>query len=133
MKLSNWSYLFSIFLFCGPLLLIIWKRQERILKKYEFALLFATLVSMPIGASEFFALKWRAWQYNKDSILPIRVGGQIESYIFLAAVIWLVGSVTLILSVKQDKKLKNTARQGSKQKLRSIKKLLLGRTAHATR
>jgi lycopene cyclase domain-containing protein len=104
MKLSQFSYLLSIILFCGPLILLIWKREARILKKYELALFVSVLVSMPIAVGEFYALKWQAWAYYPNSVLNVRLGGQLESYLFLTAVIVLVGSVTLVLATRVDKK-----------------------------
>lgn len=114
MKLSQLSHLLSIVLLCGPLLLIVWKKQERVLKRYELSLLVAILVSMPIAMGEYFAFKWKAWAYNPNEVLHLRIGGQIESFVLLIGVMWLVGSVTLIYALKIDKR----NRQKTKSKLK---------------
>lgn len=122
MKLSNLSYLFSIVLFCAPLLLITWKREGRILKKYELTLLAVIIVSIPISASEFFALSWKVWKFGSEAVLPIRLGGQIETHIFLVAVIWLVGSIILILATWQDKR-QQALKRKNKQAVRVVKQI----------
>lgn len=103
MKITHLSYLFSILLFCGPILLLVWKRHARILKRYELAILIAIVISLPVATAEAYALKWHDWAYHKSAVLGIRIGGQIESYVFLIIVVALVGSVTLVLANQVDK------------------------------
>lgn len=97
MKLSNFEYLLSIFLFCVPVALIVWKLYGSLLRKYKKVLLLTILVSLPIGLAEGFALRWGAWAFNPDSVIGFRVGGQIESYLFLVGVIVAYGSIVLVL------------------------------------
>lgn len=113
MKLSQLSYLFSIIIFCGPILLLIWKREARILKKYEITLLATVIISLPIAVAEFFALKWGAWKYFPDGVLDFKLGAQLESYLFWIAFILMAGSITLILAAKQDKQFRAKRRKNS--------------------
>lgn len=70
---------------------------------------------MPIALGESYALKWQAWAYYPDAIIHLRFGGQLESFVFLAAVIVLVSSVTIVLAEKIDTKAKVTHKLKSKK------------------
>ena len=95
-------YLFSIILFCGPCLLILWKRDGRVLKRYELVLLIMVAISLPVAISDYFAIRWQAWSYNPATTLNIRFPGELESYLFSAAVTVLIASATLILARQVD-------------------------------
>ena len=72
---------------------------------------------MPIALGESYALKWQAWAYYPDAIINLRLGGQLESFAFLAAVIVLVSSVTIVLAEKIDTKAKVTHKLKSKKQI----------------
>lgn len=118
MSLYNFSYLFSIILFCAPVALIVWKLQGRVLKKYELAILVTIIVSLPIVVAEHYALKWKAWEFNPDAVINFRIGGQIESFIFLSSVIIAYGSIVLLLAELVD----HRGRKKKKLKTRTNRK-----------
>jgi len=94
--MPHFEYLFSILLFCGPILMIIWRLQERILKKYELVLLIVVLLSLPFSLTEFYALKWGVWEYYPNHVFNVRFFAESETFVFSIAVTLLTASLTLI-------------------------------------
>lgn len=59
-------------------------------------------ISLPFTLAEYFALQWRAWAYYPDQVLPIRVGAQVETFVFTGMVILVVAFTTLIHASRID-------------------------------
>lgn len=100
--MNRLTYLFSILLFCGPALFIIWKNGERVLKKYEVLLFYIILISIPVTFTDYFALKWGAWYYYPAHTLNVYFLTELETYIFTAIVALGVASAMLVFAARID-------------------------------
>ncbi|MBI5906577.1 lycopene cyclase domain-containing protein [Candidatus Saccharibacteria bacterium] len=103
MKLEQYTYLLSIMVFVGTPLLVKWKRAKKELKRYEIILLILVLLSILFTTTDYFALKWGAWHYNPERTFNKQVATEIETYIFAAAVCFIVASATLTFAVYEDR------------------------------
>jgi hypothetical protein len=103
MKLSQLTYIFSVILFCGPVLLFLWEKDRRILKKYELILFIMILISLPVAATEYFAMRWRAWFYYPDKTLNIQFGAQLDTYFLGMAIFVMMAALTLVFAANVDK------------------------------
>lgn len=103
MKISQLFYLLTILVFGGLGNYILWKRYGKILKKHiKFILLFST-ISVIFAYWDAVALRWKAYQYNPDHTLYIRIfGGELETYIFMIVIAAGVCSATIIYADKED-------------------------------
>lgn len=106
-------YFLSIVLFCGPLLLIGWKREIPIFRKYERTVVLLVGISLPFaGIADYVAIRWQAWQFSATSTSNIYFLTLPESYLFSAAVTLLVSLVTLTWAQQVDRRSKRpTARR----------------------
>lgn len=95
-------YLLSIILFCGPLFGILWLFAHKKLQRYSRVLLVMLGLSLLLGASDYFAIRWRVWDFSAASSLNLRPFGEIESYVFSAAVTICLASITLLLAERVD-------------------------------
>jgi len=116
MKLSQFTYLLSVVLFCGPIMFLVWKRNAKLLKKHELALLILVAMSIPIALTDWVAIRWGAWEYLPQGSLQIQYGAEVESYFFAIFVTVLVASITLVKASRVDKKL------SQKSKLEAFKR-----------
>lgn len=80
-----------------------WRRDERILRKYEQVLLIIGFLGVPFAICDWFALHWKAWGYGSTSTLNIHVGTEIETYLFSAAIFFAVAAATLIGIARTDR------------------------------
>src|SRR5579872_39445 len=121
--MQHLEYLFAIFLFLGPAMLVIWRLNARLLKKYEIVLIVLTTISTIGSLTEYYALKWGAWAYFANHTLNLRFYAEIESFVFSACIILSVGMVTLVGASLIDKKqLKHPSKKRYSKKNGSIKK-----------
>lgn len=104
MTLESFSYLATIVIFGGTGAFGFYKREHKLLKKYEWVLLIMLAISLPLVVTESFALKWGAWQYNPDKVLDLHLlGTQIESYLFLPVVCFVLVAATLTYAAREDR------------------------------
>lgn len=104
MELEKLSYLLSVVVFGGSAAFALYKREYKILKKYEWVVLGILAISLPLVVTEAFALRWGAWQYNPAKVLNLHfLGTQIESYAFLPVVCFCVAVATLTYAGREDK------------------------------
>jgi lycopene cyclase domain-containing protein len=105
MKYSQLHYLFSIILFCGPVFLLALRRHERLLKKSELIFLILIAISIPYaGLADYVALHTGAWFYSAHGSFDIQFGAELESYLFVMALIVVYGSTTIVLANRIDRK-----------------------------
>lgn len=109
--MSHLAFLLSILLFCGPIALLIWHREQRMLKKYELVLLIMIVLSVIfVGPADFYALRWGAWKYGADVTSDIYLLTLPETYLFGIAVTGIVAAVTLVFAAQIDRQHRLTAR-----------------------
>lgn len=97
----------------GPCLLVIWKRDRRILKRYELVLLTVVAISIPVTMADWYAMKWGAWEYNPANTVNIHFPAELESYFFSLAVSATIASCTLVLARQVDLKSNKRAKKRS--------------------
>jgi lycopene cyclase domain-containing protein len=101
----HFMYFLSIALFCGPILLIGWKRELSLFKKYERTVVILVAISIPFaGIADYIALHWQTWQFSADSTSNVYFLTLPESYVFSAAVTLLVSLVTLSWAQQADRR-----------------------------
>lgn len=115
--LHHLTYLFTILFFVGTALLILWSRDERILRKYELVILAITAISIPFAALDWFALKWHAWYYYPANTLNIHILTEVETYLFGAGVTCVTACATVVFAARIDRE----ASAPKKSKRRSLR------------
>lgn len=143
MSSSHFLYLLSIALIGLPVLLTIWLKNERVLKKHEMVLLILIIIGFAYGSTEYFAIRWNAWHYFPNHVLGLLFGAQIETYLVGVVGVAIISSTTLVLITAQDRdirlrhlllKRRANARHKAKTKKRHAKsRRVYARTAKATR
>ena len=111
------AYLLSILIFCGVPLILVWRYERRILKRYELLILSVMFIGVLYAASEYFALQWQAWRYNPDRIFDIRIGAEIETYVLGGGTFSLISAATIVFAALVDRRRGAT----KKEKRHSIK------------
>ncbi len=129
--MNHLSYLATIFVFCGTALLIIYKRQGRILRKHEQLLLLMMALGVPLAAVDYFAIHWGAWNYSAGSTLNIRFATEIETYLFSAGIFATVAAATLVWATQTDAANTRNKRKSKRQSPKSRR--IYARTAKAAR
>jgi len=106
---GNLSYLFSVFIFTLPVILIEWIFFFHILKKQTFSLLITIIAGLVlVSLSEPLGLYMRVWQYGVKTTLPtFFLGTKLEAYVYVVFGSIAVGSAVLIGAFYEDKKSKN--------------------------
>lgn len=66
--------------------------------RYGRVLLVMLCLSLVLGTSDYFAIRWQVWDFNPASSFNIRPLGELESYIFSAGVTLCLASITLLLA-----------------------------------
>lgn len=102
--MNHLTFLLSIPIFCGPALLLIWRREQRVLKKYELVILIMVLLSILfVGPADFSAIHLQAWQYGAGVTSGIYLLTLPETYLFGMAVTAIVAMVTLVYTTRIDR------------------------------
>ena len=134
MKLTNFIYLFSILLFTGPIILKLWRRESKILKRYEWVVIIIVAMGTCWAAFDIFSLRWNLWYYYPAQNLNIRFGTVLETYIWAAVVSFIIAAVTLVYAQSLDRKAVQTnARKNSKKRQPKLKPRRVFGAAGATR
>jgi len=103
--MAHLTFLLSILVMCGPIALLIWRSQERVLKKYEIVLLAMIALSVPfVGPADYYAIHWHAWQYGASVTSGIYFLTLPETYLFGIAVTGIVAMVTLVFAERVDRR-----------------------------
>ena len=103
--MAHLTFLLSILVTCGPIALLIWRRQERVLQKYEVVLLAMIVLSVLfVGPADFYALHWHAWQYGASVTSDMYFLTLPETYLFGIAVTGIVAMVTLVYAERIDQR-----------------------------
>jgi lycopene cyclase domain-containing protein len=101
--MARFSYFFSILLFCGPALIILWLKYHRIIEKYKTALLVTIILSVVFTApADFFALQWHTWAYVNGTNSGIYLLTLPETYAFDIAVTGIVSMATFAYANRID-------------------------------
>lgn len=104
MKPLQLWYLATIIFFTGLGAYIFWSGRKNFLKQHWKFILAYALFTIPWAYWDAIALRWKAYQYNPEHVLNIRVfGGQLETYIFMALVGVVVCSATLVYMKQEEK------------------------------
>ena len=134
MKFSNFIYLFSILLFTGPVILKLWRRESKILKKYEWVVIIVVALGTCWAAFDVFSLRWNLWYYYPEQNLNINFGTVLETYIWAAAVSFIISAVTLVYAYRMDKgKIKAKLKKDVHRKQRSLEPRKVFGAAAATK
>lgn len=123
MNIDHLKYLFTIIIFAGSVLLILWARDKRILRRYELVILPVVAISVPFAATDWFALRWHAWYYYSQNTLDIKFITELETYIFAAAITACVACATVVFATREDR-LRKKRRHTKKQRKLKPRKLV---------
>lgn len=126
MNLNQFSFLLTILFFTSTaILILINSRERKVLKKYEVVVLISLAIFIPYTLTEYFALQWGAWFYLPQGSFDIKLGAEVETYLFSALTAFIVASITLVSAWHTDKKLAAKKRKSvikaKKNKLLSLK------------
>ena len=104
MKLMQLWYICTIVIFIGLGSYKIWSSDKDTLRQHWKFILGFTLFTVPWAYWDAVALRWKAYQYNPEHVLHIRVfGGQFETYVFMGLVGMVVCAATLVYMKREEK------------------------------
>lgn len=101
--IKHLTYLFSIFIFAGTAVLLLWRRESIILKRYERIILYVVSLATIWTYADYFSTHWGAWAYIPGQTLNLHFLTEIETYLFDAAVAFVIGGAALIFALHQDR------------------------------
>jgi glucose dehydrogenase len=101
--LRHFTFLISIFIFAGTAMLLRWRNNKKVLKKYELIFLGMVAFSVPYAGFDYFALKWHAWVYGPESTFSVQFGAELETYLYASAVTFVVVGAVLRSAARVDK------------------------------
>ena len=103
MNFGHFSYLASILIFGLSAAIIWWFVANDKVKKNKRLVAIVILLGVLLEPSEYFALRWGAWAYDKTRVLNTRLlGGELESYLFIIVICFIVATATLTFAAKED-------------------------------
>lgn len=98
-----------------------WRYEQRILRKYEIVILLVVAIGFLLSATDYFAINWHVWYYDPRHTLHIRIGAEVETYLFGATAFLVVSSATIIAASLTDQRQgKPKVRRRSGKKARRI-------------
>ncbi len=115
MDLQKYTYLFSSIIIGGTAFLVEYKRNRKLLKKYELVILTVIAIGIPYATTDYFALKWHAWFYSSTNTFNIHFGTELESFLFVAVFAFIASTVTLVGAYKIDHRKKSTKSSRSRR------------------
>ena len=121
MSLLNFWYLLTIIFFTGSAGYLIWFERSRLLKKHWKFILGYLVFTVPWAYWDSVALRWKAYQYNPEHTLSVRIfGAELETYIFMALVGAVVCSATLIYMKEEERGRLRIRHRSRKHRRRSL-------------
>lgn len=94
--MNHLTYLLSVIVFCGIPFLVMWRKQERVLKRYELVILIMVVLGVLFSTTDYFAVHWGAWYYNPQHTLDVNFITEVETFGFGAGIFLCVASATVI-------------------------------------
>lgn len=102
-------------MFTGAGFLLFWRREKKILHKYERVLLIVVGLGMIVAMTDYFGLQWGTWEYINSQNLGIRLLAPLETYLLAAAISIIIASLTISFANDEDRKQHAKARRYSKK------------------